>query len=731
MKKTTLIALFVLLQLWTSAQNFSMIEDIYSGSQGSNPGIVKSVLQDKWLFVATDSVYGREPWITDGTIAGTYMLGDLASGAASSTLYSVYEINNLLVFALDDGVLGAELWVSDGTPSGTYMLRDIFPGQSSSFSTFAFGFKKIWQKQDRLYFIADDGVHGNEIWYTDGTSSGTAILKDILPGPSSSLDPSAFWMTNIDVYDCDSVLYFTANDGVSGMELWFTDGTNSGTQLFFDGNPGPLGSFDAASWASFKPIPYVGGLWFFTVTISGLVNRELVITDGTIANTRSIGSFVSADELVNKQSCWIINNTLVFIAGQRYNNWELWKSDGSSSGTTLLMDINQDTINGSLSDYAFRDAFEINGNLYFIANDGIHGDEIWKTDATYLGTELLKDINPGTVGSDPNSFYFIQDQGFYLFAATDSIHGFELWKTDGSFGGTEMVYDVFPGPISGLTSLDLNMISDSLFSFAGTDAISGREIWVTNGESFGTKLLLDFTAGPLGSVWQSLQSSIVDKWYFTSSTTALGNEMYVTDGTTTGTSLVLDIYPGPSSSNPYFWEYYQQDFSHAPFVFDGKYWLIASRLGVSDREFWALDPVTLQCTQIVDLNPGPNQGVHSPIYQCGNGFLFIGNDGVHGIELWFLDTSIVSGNVNADVVDSAFEVYPNPFSLSYSKSINIYPKKEWKSITLFSIEGRVINCDVSLNKVKLDADVVKPGFYIVSAIDDDDVVYNSRIAIIN
>ena len=170
---------------------------------------------------------------------------------------------------------------------------------------------------------------------------------------------------------------------------------------------------------------------------------------------------------------------------------------------------------------------------------------------------------------------------------------------------------------------------------------------------------------------------------------------------------------------------------HPPFVFDGKYWLVASRLGVSDREFWALDPVTLQCTQIVDLNPGPNQGVHSPIYQCGNGFLFIGNDGVHGIELWFLDTSIVSGNVNADVVDSAFEVYPNPFSLSYSKSINIYPKKEWKSITLFSIEGRVINCDVSLNKVKLDADVVKPGFYIVSAIDDDDVVYNSRIAIIN
>ena len=60
------------------------------------------------------------------------------------------------------------------------------------------------------------------------------------------------------------------------------------------------------------------------------------------------------DELVNKQSCWIINNTLVFIAGQRYNNWELWKSDGSSSGTTLLMDINQDTINGSLSIMLFE-----------------------------------------------------------------------------------------------------------------------------------------------------------------------------------------------------------------------------------------------------------------------------------------------------------------------------------------------------------------------------------------
>ncbi len=82
-----------------------------------------------------------------------------------------------------------------------------------------------------LYFSADDGVSGPELWKTDGTVGGTVQVKDINTAPGAGSAPNALTVFN-------NALYFSADDGVTGRELWKTDGTDAGTLQVKDICPG-------------------------------------------------------------------------------------------------------------------------------------------------------------------------------------------------------------------------------------------------------------------------------------------------------------------------------------------------------------------------------------------------------------------------------------------------------------------------------------------------------------
>ena len=77
-----------------------------------------------------------------------------------------------------------------------------------------------------LFFTASTATHGTELWKTDGTESGTKLVKDVFPGSGNS---NALHLTNL-----DGTLYFTADDGIHGKELWKSDGTAAGTMLVRD-----------------------------------------------------------------------------------------------------------------------------------------------------------------------------------------------------------------------------------------------------------------------------------------------------------------------------------------------------------------------------------------------------------------------------------------------------------------------------------------------------------------
>ena len=87
----------------------------------------------------------------------------------------------------------------------------------------------------KLYFCAANGVTGSELWISDGTTSGTQMLKDIYVGADSS-HPAGF-------IELGTKVIFSAEDGAPGREVWITDGTLAGTQLLKDITPGAASSY--------------------------------------------------------------------------------------------------------------------------------------------------------------------------------------------------------------------------------------------------------------------------------------------------------------------------------------------------------------------------------------------------------------------------------------------------------------------------------------------------------
>src|SRR5262249_41131203 len=128
-------------------------------------------------------------------------------------------VNGTLFFAANDGVHGTELWRTDGTVSGTTLVKDISPGGFNSY------LGNLTNVNGTLFFCATYGL-----WTSAGTAAATVIVSPI-------------WSVN-NLTDVNGTLFFTADDGVNGTELWKSDGTAAGTTLVKDIYPGQSRSYD-------------------------------------------------------------------------------------------------------------------------------------------------------------------------------------------------------------------------------------------------------------------------------------------------------------------------------------------------------------------------------------------------------------------------------------------------------------------------------------------------------
>ncbi len=430
----------------------------------------------------------------------------------SADIRNAVFVNGVLLFRASDASNGAELWKSDGTSSGTTLVKDIRAGSTGSLLDSFAVFNNL------LLFSANDGTYGFELWKSDGTEGGTTLVKDIYTG-SSANSSSPGYITQFGSY-----AYFMATDATYGTELWRTDGTTGGTALFKDIRTGSGSSVPVN-------MTVVGSIMYFFAN-NGTTGSELWKTDGTADGTVLVKDIYSGASGSSGSILTAVGSTLFFTANDGTNGVELWKSDGTEGGTTLVKDIYSGATGSS--PYSFT---VIGSTLYFAANDNTNGTELWKSDGTTGGTVMVKNINTST-HSYPGTFAIL-DGSTLIFDAADASNGTELWKSDGTEGGTTLVKNIRSGA-TGSSPTDFKALGSKVY-FTANDGTNGVELWETDGTTDGTVMVYNIASGGTSSTPDDLVAGTSSLYFKISSPNTGLWKLEVIEPptvTTTGTSTV-------------------------------------------------------------------------------------------------------------------------------------------------------------------------------------------------
>jgi ELWxxDGT repeat protein len=395
------------------------------------------------------------------------------------------------VFFSGTGWNGTELFVTDGTRQGTYEIRDINPFGSSSPGW-------LTASNGTLFFTANDGTNGTELWKSDGTDAGTVMIKDIFRGSTGS-DPAYLLDAG------NGTIYFQATHEEFGEELWVSDGTNEGTQLVMDVNAGAEGSFSI-------PEIIFGQSLLFSAD-DGLHGREVWRSDGTQQGTFQVKDIAAPGDS-DPGHMVEVTGIVYFAATEFETGRELWRTDGTEAGTWLVMDIAQREVREEASNPT--NLWSGNNVLYFGANDGWSGNELWRTDGTEAGTWMVSDLNPGSEGSWPVGLG--NPGGFALLVADNGREGRELWRVGDDDASLVLVKDIsdegnglLPPPENEYFGYG-NVAAGGGTIFLADDGVIGVEPWFSDGTALGTRLVLDSNPhgdGPNPALFESARGFAV------------------------------------------------------------------------------------------------------------------------------------------------------------------------------------------------------------------------------
>ena len=318
-----------------------------------------------------------------------------------------------------------------------------FPGTEGS-DPFEF-----FEFNSELYFRAISDA-GNELWKTDGTEAGTVLVADINPGGDS---------VPADFFEFNGELFFLADDGESGREVWKTDGTPDGTLQLFDVLDGPQSS-QARKFFEFN-----GEMLFIAVD---QVAADIAIHRLWRSNGETAGTTRAADEIVLSLDT-IEFEDKVFFSGFGPGTFVEPRSYNGEN-VTIIRDIADGEASSNPQTF-----FEFKSEVYFSAETVGEGRELWKTDGTSDGTTLVLDIHAGEGSSSPDHFF--EFEGELYFSADDGVHGREIWKTDGTTAGTQLVVDAVEGEGSGIINPHFQLLGDVGLAFFVEVPGTVGEVW--------------------------------------------------------------------------------------------------------------------------------------------------------------------------------------------------------------------------------------------------------------
>jgi ELWxxDGT repeat protein len=412
------------------------------------------------------------------------------------------------------------------------------------------------QAGDRVFFSANDGDHGRELWVSDGSAAGTRMVKDIRPGATGSQPDT---LTRV-----GSRVYFTANDGRRGRELWVSDGTAAGTHVVKDLTKGP-------KWSMTLGIIGVGDTAYFDIVYDGLYR-----TDGSAGGTRRVHAFdaVSLRNAVAKGTRLFFPATVTasgpLASVSSGSSMNLWKTNGTTTSTKRL----------GPKDLSVAGLVKQAGRLHFLGSPrSVTGLDVppspWRSDGTRAGTRMLSDVY---VASDTIAGLVRMGDALWFNGSTSPyLESARLYRSDGTTAGT--------GPVRPRIGNLRDMVPE------------------------------------VGQLWAHRHSRGVHD----------PDELWVSDGTAAGTRLV---YGGTG-------DWFVGDWGElACEGLDGRIWFAAGpddgSHGSIDEELWSSDGTSEGTVEAVDINPGGSSDPRD-LVRLGDSILFTATDGQHGRELWRLD----------------------------------------------------------------------------------------------
>ena len=387
-------------ELWaynTSNHSTWRVADIFSGSTTSWPGAYMHLLVgDTIYFSANDGSTGHELWAHDTSNSTTWQVADINSGSGSSYAGSYISmlVGDTLYFGAHDGSTGYELWAHDTSNHSTWQVTDLNSGSGHGYPGYSTGDAGETLVGDTLYFAGNDGSTGRELWAHDTSNHSTWQVADIYSGSSSN--PGTYMMLNV-----GDTLYFDAADGTYRHELWAHNTSNHSTWRVADIYSGAGNSLPGQYMNGYV----VGDTVYFSAE-DGSGGTELWAHDTSNHSTWQITDILSGtgDSKPGEHLTIIVGDTLYFDASDGNYNHALWAHDTSNRSTWRVSDI---AVSGhSYPETPRRGAGEllVGDTLYFSATDGITDHEWWAHDTSNHSTWRVADINSGAGTSNPGNY---------------------------------------------------------------------------------------------------------------------------------------------------------------------------------------------------------------------------------------------------------------------------------------------------------------------------------------
>ncbi|MFC1744532.1 ELWxxDGT repeat protein [Candidatus Riflebacteria bacterium] len=428
-----------------------LVKDVYAGATQGFGGI-DDIMGNYFFFSGRTASYGWELYKSTGGTQGTSLVKNIRSGSSDGYTGSGKAYNGTFYFMGNDGIKGGELWKSDGTSGGTSLVSDIYEGSTGS----NVKIPASVGTGSYLYFEATHKSYGKELWKTDGTSAGTRWVSFVAPVGFSY--PAVV----------GSYTIFSATTTASGTELYRNQGssfiTSTTTVLVKDINPGSASSSPAPGGASTFVV--MNGYAYFQAK-NATQGIELWKSNGISTQTVLVKDINSGGGDSNPGNFCQSGSTLYFTADDGTNGIELWKTNGTTAGTAMVKNIN------SGGDSSPMELFNATSTLLFSANDGGGNWELWKSDGTSAGT-----VKIGALCRTPKEFTYLSGDKKIYFNATNASYGAELWRTDLTASGTVLIKDLRPGT-SGSDPTGITGFSGNLY-FGANDGSSGIELWKLN-----------------------------------------------------------------------------------------------------------------------------------------------------------------------------------------------------------------------------------------------------------